>query len=55
MPQERDARTGIVERVGEFARKKFTLALPAAKRAASHASRRSSRSSPKSTPKSGRR
>ena len=27
----------VVQKVGEFARKEFTVALPAAKRAASHA------------------
>jgi hypothetical protein len=30
-------RASLTEKVGEFARKEFTVALPAAKRAASHA------------------
>ena len=36
-PREDGAGARVVQKVGEFARKEFTMALPAAKRAASHA------------------
>ena len=36
-PAEDGAVVSVVQKVGEFARKEVTLALPAAKRAASHA------------------
>ena len=38
-PPENGMRASLTEKVGEFARKEFTVALPAAKRAASHAAR----------------
>jgi hypothetical protein len=35
--QEEGTRSRAIQKVGEFARSEFTLALPAARRAASHA------------------
>ncbi|HWS82176.1 MAG TPA: hypothetical protein VN178_14245 [Rubrobacter sp.] len=36
-PREDGTAARVVQKVGEFARQEFTVALPAAKRAASHA------------------
>ena len=49
-PREDGARR-VVQKVGEFARKEFTVALPAAKRAASHAVQAFFRNSQRNTPK----